>query len=242
MNCHDARLLLAFARPQASELDLAEKQLLDAHLSACPTCTAVAEEQRRVDERIGAVMRDVPVPDGLKERLLVRLANERSAVLRRRAKPWALAAAAAMLLALGIRQWNVAHPPRPVNLEILIAHMSVPKTAADTESQLRTQASLADLELPKDLADQWDFSLLVASQVSQIDGRTFPTLVFRKGESVASVMLVERQTCDPATFNSNYPQQRRLLGNPDKDKYLALVKIESGKYEDFLKRASAPST
>src|SRR5262245_10465360 len=83
MDCRNARLLLEFARPLTAELDAGEAEALQGHLADCPECGALAREERRLDEHLGRAVRDVPVPEGLRDRLLARLATERDAWFRR---------------------------------------------------------------------------------------------------------------------------------------------------------------
>lgn len=40
------------------------------HVRCCPECTSIFERRTALDERLSRVLRDVPVPSGLKERLL----------------------------------------------------------------------------------------------------------------------------------------------------------------------------
>jgi hypothetical protein len=98
MDCKHARLLLDVAHPIATELDASEKAALAAHLAECPDCGCMAEAEHRVDERLGAAMRDVGVPEGLRERIDRRLQGERDAWWRVRVIRVAGAAAAVLLL------------------------------------------------------------------------------------------------------------------------------------------------
>ncbi|HYT95625.1 MAG TPA: zf-HC2 domain-containing protein, partial [Gemmataceae bacterium] len=99
MDCKDARLLLEFARPGDKELDHDEAEALRQHLADCPDCSAQAQAERRADEHIGLAMRAVPVPAGLRERVLQKLGPERVPWYRR--WPVRVAGAAAVLLLLG---------------------------------------------------------------------------------------------------------------------------------------------
>ena len=94
MDCKHARMLLDVAHPLATELEAVETEALAAHLAECPDCGFAAEAERRVDEKFGAAMRDVPVPDGLQQRIVRRLQGERDAWWRARVFRAASAAAA----------------------------------------------------------------------------------------------------------------------------------------------------
>jgi len=70
MNCDDALNQLEAVRPHSQ--DTRDAELADArnHLDSCPQCRELFHQRQRQDERIGRVMRSVPVPQGLRERLL----------------------------------------------------------------------------------------------------------------------------------------------------------------------------
>src|SRR5262249_14246403 len=84
MDCKTARLLLDFARPQARELEPDEAGALETHLDRCADCHDLARGERRLDEHLGKVMRQVEVPAGLRDQLLVRLESNRGDWYRRR--------------------------------------------------------------------------------------------------------------------------------------------------------------
>src|SRR5438094_788506 len=99
MDCRTARLLLDFARPIPAELEADASRDLEHHLAGCADCDSLARAERRLDEPLGRAMRAVPLPLGLRDRLLARLDAERGAWQRR----WmfrSLAAAAALALAV----------------------------------------------------------------------------------------------------------------------------------------------
>src|SRR5262249_5113539 len=98
MDCKTARLLLEFARPCQAELPAEDADALDAHLTSCGDCDALARAERAGDARIGQAMRDVPVPAGLRSAILAKLSADRGGPQIRRAG-WTLriAAAAAVL-------------------------------------------------------------------------------------------------------------------------------------------------
>src|SRR5262249_28887945 len=116
MDCRTARTLLDYHRPTDSELSGPDAADLERHLDVCPECGALAQAERRADARLGRAMRDVPLPDGLHDRLLARLAADRRAVMMRRfARGSRYAAAAALVLAtlLGVGWWTTR--PRPLD-------------------------------------------------------------------------------------------------------------------------------
>jgi hypothetical protein len=70
-DCSAARQTLELARP--GETDAAVLAGATRHAESCPACRAAVRRQERLDTKIGALCRDVPVPDGLRERLLASL-------------------------------------------------------------------------------------------------------------------------------------------------------------------------
>jgi hypothetical protein len=108
----DQRMATAFEVCRADRCDPADSECayLASRLAADPKLSALHDCLQRVDAKIAAAFQDVPVPDGLEERLLQRLAAEKS-VPRLSRRGLLLggglsAAAAAMLLAFlrGFRQ------------------------------------------------------------------------------------------------------------------------------------------
>src|SRR6266403_3210907 len=99
MDCTSARLLLSFVR--TNELDAAETKTLQGHLDGCADCAAFAQSENDFDNALEAAMQRVPLPDGLKGRLLERLTN------MRRPHPWRWAAAALVLAAVGLSGYVV---------------------------------------------------------------------------------------------------------------------------------------
>src|SRR5438128_729270 len=77
MDCRTARYLLDFARPFAHDLDAVDRAALDAHLAVCTDCDCVARAERQLDEHVGREIQDVPIPNGLKDRLLTKLHRQR---------------------------------------------------------------------------------------------------------------------------------------------------------------------
>jgi hypothetical protein len=62
-----------FEVARSDALDMREPELAEAaaHLAVCPRCRSVLDDRQALDQTIAHVMQDVPVPAGLKEKLLV---------------------------------------------------------------------------------------------------------------------------------------------------------------------------
>jgi len=180
MDCNHARLLLNFARPRSAELEEGEAEALASHLARCPACATYEHAERRLDEHIGRAIRDVPLPDGLRRRLDLRLGRARDLWYRRRLLTWTGAAAAVLLAAF--LSWNALRPrPAAINLDALVAQLNTvpinqetPTTPADVERWFR------DRQIAMRAPGQFDYNLLANCQVADFQGQRVPLLVFQK--------------------------------------------------------------
>jgi hypothetical protein len=179
MDCASAQALLAFDRPWASELDAAEADALRAHLAACPTCGAHAERERLTDERLTQAMRDVPVPEGLQNRLKAGLAAERRLTFRRRC--WQVsAAAAAIVLALGIG-WYVRWSLRPgVDADEIVRWFDDrPYNSPERVQEWFRDRYGVTMTAPGQFNNAaLNYNLLAWYDLAQFQGREVPTLFF----------------------------------------------------------------
>lgn len=73
MNCQEVLLQLEVSRPGSDDLQSPELRDAAAHLDGCQECQASFGNRQRLDERISRSMLDVPIPPGLKDRLLASL-------------------------------------------------------------------------------------------------------------------------------------------------------------------------
>jgi anti-sigma factor (TIGR02949 family) len=92
MDCQDVRVLWALGR-RGDAIDPTERAAIQQHLDVCPDCAAHTHSDQAVDAALAAAMRAVPVPAGLRSRVLTRVAATRP-----RTWPRVAAAAAAVLL------------------------------------------------------------------------------------------------------------------------------------------------
>jgi hypothetical protein len=114
MDCSNARLLMQFRTTSGDELAAPEREELDAHLAGCPLCRALDHDQHRLDEHLGRAMRDVPVPAGLRQRLLAAVAPAPPAKRPRRwvkRAGWGLGLATAASLGLLVWAWYFGQGP-----------------------------------------------------------------------------------------------------------------------------------
>src|SRR5262245_13700317 len=104
-------MLATFFGRQGAELDGEDAVALDAHLTGCSKCADLVKFERAFDDRIGQAMLAVPVPAGLKARLLDSVSAQRGSWYRQ--KFYTLAALAAGILAVvgGIVMWQMGTAP-----------------------------------------------------------------------------------------------------------------------------------
>jgi len=166
MECEDVRAMLAFLERKSEELDAGERTALQKHLETCPDCAAMTAAERQADQAIGTVMRAVPVPAGLKQQVLKRLAAGRGSAW----KGWTIAAATALLLAVGgAGMWHYLQKPEFVP----VIPPVVWKDDANEVNKYFAAKGLvieASPRLKYDLVDRVDIEL--------IDGRPVPKLTF----------------------------------------------------------------
>jgi hypothetical protein len=190
MDCNDARLLLTFARPLASELEEGEAQALASHLAACPRCAAADRTTRRIDDTLGRAMRAVPMPEGLQQRLKSRLSRERDTWYRKRLLTWTTAAAAVLLIAFF--GWNALKPrpivPDPENWHALVN--SLPETAAGVEERYKS------LGVTMKAPSQFDYGKLVHLGVADFQGKRVPLLMFQGENRTAWVYVLNDRQFD----------------------------------------------
>jgi putative zinc finger protein len=111
VDCNTARLLATFFGRPGSELAPEDAAALDAHLAGCPKCAGLVHFERAFDDRIARAMKAVPVPAGLKGRLLDGVAARRGAWYREKAYALVALAACVLLTIGGVVAWQVATAP-----------------------------------------------------------------------------------------------------------------------------------
>jgi hypothetical protein len=181
MDCRTARVLIDFDRPPCPEMEPADAEALRQHLADCPECGPFAAQERHVDDHLGRAMRDVPVPDDFKQRLLNRLSRERDAWWRR----WLVrggAAAAAVLIALA-GAWYFWPMPTPDTDRIQAEARDKIGANKDQVTDYFQRQGLGYLSLPT----QFKFENLKDYYVEEFQGRPIPVLRFERMEGANKV-------------------------------------------------------
>jgi hypothetical protein len=177
MECRDAQFYLRLRRHAADELGSDVTAALDGHCAGCPDCAAAARTVESFDRAVSAAMRAVPIPAGLREKLITQAARVQGAALRRKAyRVGGTVAAALLVVGIGFSVFSSVRPK--VNADAFVE---------DTERQMSEPSEyarnwLVEHKLPDRLPDNLDYDLLVSCDVVKKQGRDVPQLVFRSPE------------------------------------------------------------
>ncbi len=214
MECKTARNLLAFDHPTMVELDADDRAALEAHLAHCPDCDALARAERQFDRHLGLAIREVPVPTGLKTRLLEQLARDRDAWYRRwLARGMRVAAVAAVLL-FGLYlgwNWHQQHLPRldpeSVAQEALQPRIAPPDRAA-------VEAWYHKKGIRTITPDRFNYAFLASYGLGEFQKEEVPHLFFQKGVNHAEVYILSNTQFDlhelPPVYHSPSGDQIQL--------------------------------
>ncbi len=174
MECRDAQFYLRMRRHAADELGPDVTAPLDEHLAACPACAAEARALMSFDRAVASAMVAVPIPAGLRARLVAAGAEKQGAALRRKAYR-AVAALAASVLFAGLALGVFTNTRPKVNTDDLVAV----NDRQLSEPQLSTKEWLVVQKLPDQLPLPFDYGLLVFRGYEKVNGREVPVIVFR---------------------------------------------------------------
>ena len=186
MQCRDAQFYLRMRRHAADELGPDVTAPLDAHLAACPACAADARALVSFDRSLASAMRAVPVPAGLRDRLITTAAGKQGAILRHKVyKVGAMVTAALLLLGIGFGVFTHTRPQ--ADAEALVKAND--EQVSDAEGS--TRRWLAAQKLPDELPLPFDYDLWVFRGFEKVHDRDVPVVVFRgpEGSGFAKVYL-----------------------------------------------------
>src|SRR5262245_23395244 len=115
-------MLSTFFGRQGSELAAEDSAALDAHVASCPKCADLVKFERAFDDRIAKAMLAVPIPAGLKGRLLDGVSAHRGAWYRQKFYALAGVAAVVVLCVVGVVAWQIGTAPELTLSEIVASH------------------------------------------------------------------------------------------------------------------------
>jgi len=175
----------------ARELDAPAAKELAEHLAVCSECNAQARTQRRVDQLLGRAMRDVPVPVGLRTRILDRLAAEERRP-RRWFRPVTGVLVAAACLGLFVWAWYFLGVGRktPLSVEqvVMAFNATPPGDAAKVDENFKR------LGLSPCAPHNVNYSYLLSppskAPLPGFEKELVPHLVFGKGKERALMFII----------------------------------------------------
>ena len=187
MNCQHVRQLLAFVDRKCEELDPAERDAVKQHLENCPECAAVAQTERGFDATVGAALRNVEVPPGLKADVLKRLAGERGHGRWKWAGAGILAATVLIAVAGGIA-WQIRQPVEIAQEEIDKIRHTPDNRFVGKEDSVR--AFLKNEGMDDVIPTQFNYDLLQGVDVVHIRGRRVAKLSFRMDHPACDAIVL----------------------------------------------------
>jgi len=174
MQCRDAQFYLRLRRPAGDELGADVAADLDRHLADCSMCAPEAHAAQSFDSAVSAMMRSIPVPASLRDKLLVQASTHHGAVIRRKVyRLTALAASLLLVAGIGFGVFSVSRPK--IDTTDMVMH-------ADEQLQNPDAALsqwLTEHKFPSQLPLPFNTDLLVTMGTERVQGSNIPVVVFR---------------------------------------------------------------
>jgi hypothetical protein len=231
-------MLVTFFGRQGSELAPDDAADLHTHLTACPKCADLVRFERAFDDRVAKAMLAVPVPAGLKGKLLDGVAAQRGAWYREKAYAVTALAACVLITVGGVIAWQIGTAPVLTNEQIV--------READDEVQNRTRI-VSDVLGPRGLRfdpeKPFDLSQLEMAGVGRLLGREVPVLYFVNGakNARAKVYVVRkadfdwtRLSRDGSSVPSVYGHQVAVVGDNSRSDVAYVVVFTGAGLDLFL--------
>ncbi len=224
------------------------------HIQNCDDCAQWEKQEQQFDDDVHALMKAVPIPAGLQERIISQL-HQSSKMKRKRFNGLhrTLAAAALFVFVIwlafyldmfwgdhasldlnGIDRWARDRWVNPLSL-------SQTDVIREVENYFKLQHRLT-VKLPPELTRYWDFRNLTECFVQSFKGRNVAVLEFRAGSSHALVMLLHHELVDGHEGIHYYQGEVKgtylLVPSPNEGNMVFIV-LKSGTPDDFRLRESA---
>jgi len=218
---------MRFRRHGPDEIGAEVTDALDRHLAACPRCAADARTATTFDTSVAAAMRDVPVPAGLRTRLVADLSVRHAVVFRRRLyRGFALAASLLLSVGLVVGAFTAARPqPDTARIAWDADAIGDPQTSEDA---VRTW--LVAQRLPAQLPEPFDYGLYLTRGTEEVQGRDVPVVVFRDphGPGFAKVYVFRSTSFDLKDMHEVQSSSCRAVPYPDRAAGVTFVVVYTG--------------
>lgn len=243
MDCNTARMLATFFGRRGSELAPEDAAALDAHLAACPNCATAVQQERTFDDRLTKAMLAVPVPTGLKSKLLDGVAAHRGAQYRQRAYSMAGLAACVLLAIGGVIAWQIHSAPELTWSEIVSQH---DRQEQDRAGQVRRFLANEGIQFHPEQA--LDLNQVESSGIGELQGKKVPVLYLVNGvkNARATVYIVRDSEfkwkglpSDPSSTPSVYGFQVAVLRDLKQSNVGYIVVFTGAGLDVFLESRSS---
>jgi hypothetical protein len=196
MDCRVVRLLLPAFGPRLGDLSEEDRQDLETHVAKCAACGPAIEQARREERLIAAAMIDVPIPDGLRNRLSVGLRAERARWYRTwpsRHRRWVAAAAVFLLAVCGATTFWWHRPLPAIDVAYLVYEFGA-RTSSATAVEDYYRNWGRRIALPTNIS----IAYLDSCALEMLEGKLVPCLRFRGSarEQVADIFIISDRDFD----------------------------------------------
>ncbi|MCI0699554.1 MAG: hypothetical protein L0241_00515 [Planctomycetia bacterium] len=189
MECRDAQFYLRLRKQTGDELGPDVTAALEGHLAGCSACALDSQRAMAFDRALGSAMKAVPVPPGLRERLISHVSGKQGTIRRRQAYRFGGALVAALLLVgIGLGWFSNTRPKVDGNEIVADLHDQWGFPQKSTEEWLAAQ------KLPNTLPLPFDYTLFVNKGFEDLKGkgRYVPVVVFRSREGEIAKVYIFR--------------------------------------------------
>jgi hypothetical protein len=225
-------MLIELAHPQRQGLDPADAEAVERALRDNPELAEEVAREERAHAVFARAMQDVPVPDGLRGRILDRLAEERGRWYRRKTLQFASAAAAILLAVLLVREGGNHRRLDPEMIAQESARRMQPRQE-EVRRWLHEQGVAAGDPVP------FNYHLMASYGMAEFQGRSVPSMLFINHDEKAflQVFVVRARQFDLQRVEgrpfSNGPCTVEVRPAPDRPGY-AFVMIYTSTLDKFL--------
>jgi hypothetical protein len=236
-------MLATFFGRRGSELAPEDAAALDAHLTSCPKCAAAIQSERAFDDRVTKAMLSVPVPAGLKSKLLDGVAAQRGSWYRQ-STYYAVGLAASILVVIGgFWAWNIYSAPELTWPQIVSEHDYIEQDRAGAKRRFLAKEGIQfHPEQPLDLYQ------VEASGITEFQGKLVPYLYFvNSAKNARATVYVVRDSDfkwknlspDPSTQPSVYGFQVARLRDLKQSDVGYIVVFTGAGLDVFLENRSS---